>query len=161
MLEVHGGLLAWTVITFIILLVVLKVIAWKPILSALDSREREIRESLSNAAEARKQADSAVKDYNEMIAKARKEAQEVVTASKAAGEKVKAEIVADARLKAEKIMAENQAQIETEKNKAISEIKQNIVELSVMAAEKVIKKSINKNDHDAMIREAIKDYGQT
>ena len=70
MLEVHGGLLAWTVVTFLILLVILKKVAWGPILSVLESREAEIRDALNSAAKAREDAEKASRDYEELVKKA-------------------------------------------------------------------------------------------
>ncbi len=161
MLEVHGGLLAWTVITFFILLVVLRAIAWKPILSALDAREKEIKDSLAKAEEAREQADRMAQEYDQMIAKSRREGKEIILASKEAGEKVKTEIITEAKSNAKKILTDNLDQIEREKDKVISEIRQQVVELSVLAAEKIIGKSLEKDDHHKMVQDTIEEYGQT
>ena len=82
MLEVHGGLLFWTVLTFLLLLVVLKKVAWGPIISALEEREKEIKEALSAADQAKQNAEKAQKDYEEVIAKARAEALEIISESR-------------------------------------------------------------------------------
>ena len=74
MLEVHGGLLFWTVLTFLLLLGVLKKVAWAPIISALETREKEIKDALNAADKAKENAEKAQKDYEEVVAKARAEA---------------------------------------------------------------------------------------
>ena len=160
MLEVHGGLLAWTVITFILLLVVLRVIAWNPILSALESREKMIRESLKKADDARNKADDMAQEYDEMIARSRKEGQDIIAASKEAGDKLKNEIEMNAKSKANKIIDDSKLQIEMEKQKVIAEIRNQVVELSLIAAERIIKKSLDNNDNQKLVQDAIKEYGQ-
>ena len=89
MLEVHGGLLAWTVLTFVLLLVVLKKVAWGPILDALDARENEIKDALNAAEKAREEAERISSDYEDSIRKAQAEAQQIISDAKTAGEKVK------------------------------------------------------------------------
>ena len=84
MLDVHGGLLAWTVITFFILLVVLKKIAWGPIISTLESREKEIKDALNAADRAKEDAEKVQKDYEKVVAKARAEAQTTAGQTEAA-----------------------------------------------------------------------------
>ena len=103
MLEVHGGLLFWTVLTFLILLGVLKKVAWGPIISALETREREIKEALNAAGKAKEDAEKAQNDYEEVVAKARAEAQEIIAESRRAGDKLKTEIEITARKNAEEI----------------------------------------------------------
>ena len=121
MLEVHGGLLAWTVVTFLILLVILKKVAWGPILSALESREAEIRDALNSAAKAREDAEKASRDYEELVKKARAEAQQIVADGKAAGERVKNDIETAASGKADEIIEKAKAQIDVERVKAVRE----------------------------------------
>ena len=96
-----------------------------------------------------------------MVQKAKKESVEIISASREAGEKVKTEIITEAKSNAKKIMTDNLDQIEREKNKVIGEIRQQVVELSVMAAEKIIGKTLEKDDHNKMIQDTIKEYGQT
>ena len=73
MVQVHGGTLFWSVITFVLLLLVLKKVAWGPIISALESREAEINEALKNAEKARDNTEKASQEYNDLISKARSE----------------------------------------------------------------------------------------
>ena len=80
MVEVHGGLLFWSVITFLLLLVVLKKVAWGPILSALESREEEIKNALSAAEKAKEEAERLKKEEAERLAK--KQAEELLKKEK-------------------------------------------------------------------------------
>ena len=157
----NPGIFLWTLVTFLIVLIILKAKAWAPLIAALDKRESDIRESLNAAEKARKDADNITKDYEKMVQKAKKESVEIISASREAGEKVKTEIITEAKSNAKKIMTDNLDQIEREKNKVIGEIRQQVVELSVMAAEKIIGKTLEKDDHNKMIQDTIKEYGQT
>jgi len=160
MLEVHGGLLAWTVVTFLLLLVVLRKIAWKPILSALEARENEIRESLSAAEKARAEADKVSQDYEEMVKKARSEAQQIVAQGKAAGEKVKAAIEEDAQLNASNMIEKAKEQINAEKDQAVQEIKSIVVDLAIHSASKVIEKNLDSDDNRKLIKKTLTEIGK-
>ena len=157
----NPGIFLWTLVTFLIVLIILKAKAWAPLIATLDKRESDIRESLNAAEKAREDAENITKDYEKMVQKAKKESVEIISASREAGEKVKTEIITEAKSNAKKIMTDNLDQIEREKNKVIGEIRQQVVELSVMAAEKIIGKTLEKDDHNKMIQDTIKEYGQT
>ncbi|NOZ09400.1 MAG: F0F1 ATP synthase subunit B [FCB group bacterium] len=160
MLEVHGGLLAWTVITFLLLLVILGKIAWKPIIEALENRERDIRDALSAAEQARAEADKVSQDYDEMIKKARSEVQQIVAEGKVTGEKVRASIEENARLKAAEMLENAKGQIEAEREKAIREIQAVVVDLSVKAATKVIEKNLDTDDNRRLIEKTLMEIGK-
>ncbi len=160
MLEVHGGLLAWTVITFLLLLVLLRKIAWKPILEALENREKDIREALSAADKARAEADKVSQDYDEMIKKARAEVQQIVSEGKATGEKVRASIEDNAHTKAVEMLESAKDQIEAEREKAIREIQSVVVDLSVKAATKVIEKNLDTDDNRRLIEKTLMEIGK-
>ena len=160
MLEVHGGLLAWTVITFLILLVVLKKIAWGPIISALETRETEIRDALNSAEKARKDAEKATNEYEELMRKAQIEAQQIIAEGKSAGERIKNDIEVKASEKADAIIAKAKDQIEVERKNAIQDIRTSVIALSMQAAAKVIEKNLDSNDNRELIDKAIERVGQ-
>ncbi|MBT5077792.1 MAG: F0F1 ATP synthase subunit B [Candidatus Marinimicrobia bacterium] len=160
MLEVHGGLLAWTVITFVLLLVVLKKVAWGPILDALDARENEIKDALNAAEKAREEAERVSSDYEDAIRKAQADAQQIISDAKTAGEKVKLDLEAIASEKADEIIEKAKAQIDAERVKVISEIKTVAVEISLSAAAKVIEKNLDSDDNRKLVNEALEGIGQ-
>jgi F-type H+-transporting ATPase subunit b len=160
MLDVHGGLLAWTVITFVLLLVVLKVIAWKPILSALDAREKEIKDSLAAAELAKTKAEEVSNDYEVMIQKAQAEALKIISDGKSAGEKIKADIEDSAKQNANDIINNAKVQINAEREKAIKDIQSVVVEISIKAAEKVIVKNLDTDDNRKIINDTLDEIGQ-
>lgn len=160
MLEVHGGLLAWTVLTFVLLLVVLKKVAWGPILDALDARENEIKDALNAAEKAREEAERVSSDYEDSIRKAQAEAQQIISDAKTAGEKVKLDLETIANEKADEIIEKAKAQIDTERVRVISEIKTMAIEISLSAAAKVIEKNLDSDDNRKLVNEALEGIGQ-
>jgi F-type H+-transporting ATPase subunit b len=160
MLEVHGGLLAWTVLTFVLLLVVLKKVAWGPILDALEARENEIKDALNAAEKAREEAERVSSDYEDSIRKAQAEAQQIIADAKTAGEKVKLDLETIASEKADEIIEKAKTQINAERVKVISEIKTVAVEISLSAAAKVIEKNLDSEDNRKLVNEALEGIGQ-
>lgn len=160
LLAFDTGLMIWTWLTFIIVLGVLGTKAWKPMIKALENRENFIRESLEEAEAARQEADKVASEYEAMVAKARQEAQEIVAAGKETAERMKADILNEAQEKSNGILKQAEAQITAEREKAIAEIRTQIVDISVAAAEKIISRSITADDNERLIDDALKEYGK-
>ncbi len=160
MLDVHGGLLAWTVITFVLLLVVLKKVAWGPILTALEDRESEIKSALDSAKLAREEAEKVSQDYEEKVQKAQHEAQQIVAEGKAAGERMKADIEASAKAKADEMIVKAKEQIDAERTKAIQDIQSVVVDISLSAASKIIEKNLDTSDNRKLVDDTIEGIGK-
>ena len=160
MVAVHGGTLFWSVITFLLLLVVLKKVAWAPIIQALETRESEIKDALSSADKARENAEKASKDYDELVKKARAESQDIIAESKTIGERLKEEIKNKADQEAREMLDKAQVQINAEREKAINEIKSTVVDFSILAASKVIEKNLDSEDNRRIISDAIEGIGK-
>ena len=155
MVEVHGGLLFWSVVTFLLLLVILKKVAWGPIISALEQRENDIKDALNAAEEAKKEAEKVSNDYEQSIKEAQKQSQQIIADSKEAAEKVKAKIENNASKKAESMINDAKIQINAEKENAINEIKAIAIDLSIEAASKVVEKNIDNEDNRKLVNDAI------
>ena len=160
MVQVHGGTLFWSVVTFLLLLVVLKRVAWGPIIDALEARENEIKEALSSAEKARKEAEQVSSDYEDSIRKAQVEAQQIIADAKTTGEKIKVDLETTANEKADEIIKKAKVQIDAERVKVISEIKTMAVEISLSAAAKVIEKNLDSDDNRKLVEEALDSIGQ-
>jgi len=158
LLRFDTGLMIWTWITFIIVLVILGAKAWKPMIKALENRENFIRESLEEAEAARQEADKVAAEYEAMVAKARQEVHEIVAAGKETAERMKTEILHEAQEKSAGILKQAEAQIGAEREKALSEIRTQIVDISMAAAEKILSKSITPDDNERLIEDALKEY---
>ena len=159
-LSFDPGLFMWTIVTFLIVLFILKWKAWGPLMSALDKREEDIREALSSAEKAREKADKVAEDYDEMIRKAQSEAQKIVAESKTTGDRVRKEIKETAEKEARVILDKAQVQIEYEKEKAVQEIKSVVVDFSLQAASKVIEKNLESEDNRRIIHDTIEGIGK-
>jgi len=160
-LSFDPGLFMWTIVTFFIVLVILKWKAWGPLIDALDKREEDIRNALSSAEKAKEEAGKVAEDYEGMIRKAQAEAQKIVAESKAVGEKVREEIKVTAEKEAGDILEKAQHQIQTEKEKAVQEIRSSVVEFSLQAATKVIEKNVDSEDNRRLIKETLAGIGKS
>ncbi len=155
------GLFIWTILTFLVLFFLLKKFAWTPILQALESREEEIRSSLEDAEKARNELVNLNDESEKILAKARSEAQQIRLEAKSSAEKIKADIRSKAEEESKRILDDAQNQIQVEKDKAISEIRQEVVSLSILVAEKVIGKNLSIDDNEKLIKdslEKLRDY---
>ena len=161
MVEVHGGLLFWSVVTFLLLLVVLKKVAWGPIISALESREDEIKSALNAAEKAREEAEKVSSDYEESMKEAQIKAQKIISDSKAAAEKVKADIEKAAEEKSELMVANAKEYINAEKENAIKDIRDIAIDLSIDIASKVIEKNIDSEENRRLVEEAMNNIGES
>lgn len=145
----------WTLITFVILLVVLKKFAFGPIQNLIDQRREAIAESIGAAEETRREAERLLAEYRESIANAKHEAEEIIDRAHKVGETTKADIVDEAREQAQKEVEDARGQIQRETRKAIQELKDEVADLAILAAGKVTSKSINKEDHLRLVDEAL------
>ena len=133
------GLMFWTALVFLILIFLLKKLAWKPILGAVKDREKSINDALNAAEEAKKEM-AALNASNEALLKeAREERDNMLKAAREAKEQILSEAKDQAKVEAEKIMTGARATIETEKKAAMAEIKNQVAVLSLEVAEKVLR----------------------
>jgi F-type H+-transporting ATPase subunit b len=154
------GIFLWTIVTFLIVLFILKVKAWGPLVEALEKREKQVEDSLKAAEKAIEEAERVSSDYEESIQKAQTEAQQIISEAKTAGERVKLDLETVANKKADEIIEKAKAQIDTERVRVISEIKSVAVEISLEAAEKVIEKNLDSDDNRKLVNQALESIGQ-
>ena len=159
-LSFDPGLFMWTIVTFLIVLMLLKWKAWGPLMSVLDKRAEDIKNALSAADRAKEDAEKASQDYEKLVQKARIEGQQIIADSKAIGEKVKNDIESVARENAEKMIGKAKTQIEAESQKALQEIKSSVVDLSIEAAEKIIEKNLDSEDNRKLVEKTLDSMGQ-
>ena len=155
LVELDPGLFAWTILTFLLLLAVLAKFAWKPLLKILKDREDFIKSSLEDAEKAQAELARLNAEGEEIINKARSEAQTILAEGKSAASKLKDETLNAAKDQAKSILTEAEKQIRVEKDKAIEEIKSEVVDISLSVAAKLIKKNISREDNQALIDESL------
>ena len=150
------GLFLWTILTFLVLLVLLAKFAWKPLLALLDRREEMIRQSLDDAEKAKQELQRLQQESKEILSKARVEAQSILAKSRFEAEKLKGELRQEAKGQADSILRDAEKQIQVETEKAIAVIKNEVVDLSLLVASKLIKKNLSKEDNQSLIEESLK-----
>lgn len=149
------GSIIWTLAVFVVLLFVLKKWAWGPIVQALQAREDGIKQDIEEANKARRESEELLEKYKQQLADARKEAQKLIAEADQRAEKLheerKQEVEAEARAMIEKARNE----IELERQKAAQELRQEVVEIAITAAGKVIGQALNAEDHSELIQREI------
>jgi F-type H+-transporting ATPase subunit b len=149
------GLMIWTLLVFGISMYVLYKLAFPRIAEALDKRQHAIEESIELSERTRREADDLLAEYRERLAEARGQADDIVARARKTGEAAENEIVSDARAKREEMMAQTRRDIEAETRRAILEIRAEVANLTVLATEKVTRKSLTGDDQKRLVDEAL------
>lgn len=157
MMDLHPGLMIWTIISFVILFFILKKVAWGPILKALDAREKAIRDNIDAAANAKAEAEKSLEEYKRQLAEAQAEAQVLVANARQAAEKVREDLIEKSKAEAENQIERARKQIDLESQEAMNRIRSEIASLVIDSAEKVIKKSLSMEDHKRLIMESLEE----
>lgn len=157
LLKINPGLIFYTVVTFLLLLFILKKLAWKPILGALEERERRIQESLESAEKARRESEALLEQQRQVLEEARKEAQQILEQSRKAAEATRQEILTSARQEAQQMIEKAKREIALSRDKAMDELRKLAVDLSIAAAAKVIRRSLDREEHRKLVEEAIQE----
>jgi F-type H+-transporting ATPase subunit b len=148
----NPGTIVWMLIIFSIVLFILRKFAWKPILNALKDREESIANALNAAEEAKKEVAGLKADNDRIIAEAVQEKNKILREAKDIKDKIVAEAKEKAMNETVKSIELARQQIQAEKTAAINDIKNQVAELSVMIAEKVIRKELsNSADQEKMV----------
>ncbi len=149
------GLFIWTIITFLVLLGLLAKFAWGPLLAALDSRQEAIRKSLDDAQRARQELEQLQQESARIVAQARVEAEDVIARSRSDAERLREDIKQKAKAEADGIVKNAERQIQLETTRAIRQIRNEAIDLSVMIASKILQRNISKEDNQRLIDEAL------
>lgn len=155
LLDPHSGLIVWTIVTFLVVLLVLKRTVWKPLLSALDERETRIREALEGADKARQDAQSTLEEHQQLLAGAEAETRQIIAEAREAAEKVRQGIVEEARSEAQQTVEQARRIIETEKTAALSELRREVADLAVQAAGAIIDANMDADRNRKLVDDLI------
>lgn len=140
------GLVFWTIISFLILLFVLRKVAWKPILNAVSDREEGIRKALASAENAKLEMENLQADNQKLLQEARLERDAMVKEAREIKAKMIADAKEEAKEQADKLISQAQVAIQSEKKAAIAELKGQVASLSVEIAEKVVKSELSNKE---------------
>lgn len=154
------GLTFWSVVTFGVVLIVLKNAAWGPLQKALDDREARIRDALSAAERARAEAAQAAVDHEARLEKSRKEAEAILEEARKDAQDVRNRAHDEARKESEEVKARALKDIEQARTKAIEDLRQETVDLAMLMATRVLKAEVEAGRHGAIIDEVIGSWGK-
>ena len=156
--EFSFGLFFWQLLIFIFLLLLLKKFAWKPILDSVNERESFIKNAMLEAEKARNEMASIEESNQKVLKEARAEREALLKDARATGAEMIAQSKIDAQTEANKIIAQAQETIRNEKRAAVNELKNQVAQISLEIAEKVIDKELdNKNKQAEMVDKFLKD----
>src|SRR5262252_2969712 len=156
LLRPDPGLFIWTILTFLVLLALLAKFAWRPLLQALEARQQAIRKSLDDAQQAKQELERLNAESAQIVARARVEADAIISQSRSDGERLREEIRQKARTEADNIVKNAERQIQLETTRALELIRHEAVDLSVTIASKILQRNLTKADNERLIDEALR-----
>ena len=149
--EFSFGLFFWQILIFIFLVLLLKKFAWKPILDTVNERESSIKDAMSEADKARNEM-AAIQESNQKVLKeARAEREALLKDDRNTGAEIVAQAKSDAKTEANKIISQAQDAIQNEKRAAVNELKNQVAQISLEIAEKVIDTELANKDKQAQL----------
>jgi len=151
------GLMIWTLVTFVIVLIVLRKYAYGPLQQVIDERRKAISADLDAAETARTEAQDALAEYRQQLAEARKEATKIVEDARRVGDERRAAAVAELEAEKARLMRQTQEEIQAETRQALNAIKQQVADLAVAATEKVVRARLDEAEQRRLIDEALAD----
>jgi F-type H+-transporting ATPase subunit b len=153
--KIIPGLMIWTLVFFFITFYVLKRYAFGPIQTLIDERRERIRRSLEEADEAREEARKLLDEHRKLIGQARSDAEEILVEARRVAEANERRMRDETEADRQRRLDDTRRQIEAETRRALEQIREEVADLSLIAAEKVTRKSLDDADHRRLIEEAV------
>jgi F-type H+-transporting ATPase subunit b len=149
------GLMVWTLVLFGVSLFILWKVAFPRIAEALDRRQKAIEDAIDTADRTRREADELLAEYRERLTAARQQADEIVARARKAAEQAEADAVTHGKQRREELLEQARKDIETETRRAIQEIRAEVADLTILATEKVTRKTLTTEDQRRLVEEAV------
>lgn len=156
-LDVNPGVILWTVVTFVLLLLILKKIAWKPILNSLSERENFIKDSLEKADKAQKDAEKLLAENKVNLSKADEDAQKIIEQGREFAEKLKMQILEESKVQARKMILDATSEIERKNGEAFIKLKDQVADIAVNAAEKILRETLDRDKQVKLVNKYLDD----
>jgi F-type H+-transporting ATPase subunit b len=150
------GNAVWTLVIFLIVVIVLGKFAWGPLLSLLKQREDFIHKSLSDAKRDRDDAEARLREYGARLQSAQAEAVSIIDEARRDAERLRQELRERARSQADTMIKNAERQIDLQTTRAVQQLRQEAVDLSVMIASKILERNISKEDNEKLIADALR-----
>ena len=153
LLNIEPGLIIWTIVTFIVLLIVLRKVAWGPILTTLEQREQTIRNSLAEAQRARQEAEQLLVQHQQMLADANREVLRLLEQGREEAERLRVSMTEQAREEAQRLTEAARRDIVRERQLAMQELKNTAADLALAAAGRLLHAAMTSEDHRRLVTE--------
>ena len=153
---VSPGLYIWSLVIFLLVLLILKKYAWTPLLDFLDQREIEISDSLAMAESAKADLEKVKEESEKILNEAKNQGKSIVSDSKQKAEDSANKILNDAKAKSDEFVLDAKKKIDVEKKKAIKEIKEEVVGLSLDLASQVLQRNVKDEDNNKFVDSSLK-----
>ncbi len=160
-MNVDPGVMVWTVVTFVVLLVVLRFTAWKPLIAALEAREQRIRDAIAEGDRSRREGEALLARYQQQLEAAKVEALQIIEEGKADALRLHRDILGKARIEAEEWKQRAQREVELAADQAKKELWEESTRLSLLLAERILQRSLNAADHKALVQEFLQQLRAT
>jgi len=161
LLSPNAGTIFWTVITFVLLLMILKKFAWGPILKGLEDRENRIKSAVDKAEQDQKEAGKHLEEQKRLIGEAKLESSRLINDSKETTELTRKVIIEQARSEADRLIERAKQEIDLSKEAAIADVKKYAVEISLLAAQKVVGETLSDKQQINLIEKYIEELNLT
>jgi F-type H+-transporting ATPase subunit b len=149
------GLMIWVLLVFLVCVFILKRYVFPIIGQTLDKRAESISSEIDSAAKLREEADGVLAEYRQRLQEARQQAEEIIARAHKAGEAHQKEVVETARAERERLLEQTRRDVESETRRAIDSIRREVADLTVLATEKVTRKTLTDEDHKRLIDDAL------
>ena len=149
------GLMIWTLIAFGVTMLVLKRVAFPRIGEALEKRANAVRENIEASEKQRAEANDVLKEYRARLKEAREQADDIQARARKSADNAVSEATAEGKAKREELVNAARKDIEAETRRSLDSIRREVADLTVLATEKVTKKSLTDEDHQRLINEAL------
>jgi F-type H+-transporting ATPase subunit b len=155
------GLMIWTLIAFVLTMWVLSKFAFPRIQQALEERAEKVNSNIDEAERLRAEADELLNEYRERLKEAREQADDIVARARKASEAAKSEATAEGKAKHDELVAAARKDIEAETRRSLEQIRKEVADLTVLATEKVARKSLSPEDQKRLVEDALNevDFG--
>jgi F-type H+-transporting ATPase subunit b len=151
------GLMVWTLVLFGLSMIILGKWVFPRITQVLDRRQRAIEDSIDAADRIRREADGLLAEYRERLTEARRQAEDIIERARRTAEAHEHESEAETKARRERLMEQARRDIELETRRAIQEIRREVADLTVMATERVTRKTLTEEDQHRLVEEALRD----
>ena len=158
--SINTGLIFWTILVFLVLLVLLWRFGWPAILKSVEERERRIQQQLEEAERARAEAARLLEEHKRLVAAARAESQQLIAQARAVAEKERETLLAKAREEYDALLNRARKDLEAEKEKAILALRREAVDLSIAAASRVIAANLDTAANRKLVTEFLESIGK-